>query len=93
MDGMVSILAFCILLSIGLIIAMLLLIWLRKRRKTSMERHNLINIEVNQDNFIAERREFINVEVNRDDFIAEFGEEFEFARSTSVDSGISGCEQ
>ena len=57
------------------------------------ERREFINIEVNQDDFIAERRELINVEVNRDDFIAEFGEEFDFASSNSVDSGIFGCDQ
>ena len=92
-DGMVSFLAICIMLSIGLIIAILLLILLRKICNTSMRRHELINIEVNQDDFIAERRELINVEVNRDDFIAEFGEEFDFASSNSVDSGIFGCDQ
>ena len=74
---MVVVLATCILLSIGLVFGILLLTWLRQLPTIS-----------------TERRELINVEVNLDDFIAEFGEEYvDFIRSSSVDSGIYGCDQ
>ena len=76
-DRMVIILATCILLAVGLVLAILLLTWLRQLPAIS-----------------TERRALMNIEVNLDDFIAEFGEEYvDFVRSSSVDSGIYGCNQ
>ena len=74
---MVIILATCILLSVGLVLAMLLLTWLRQLPTISTERREPINVEVNLDDFIAEFGE----------------EYVDFVRSSSVDSGIYGCGQ
>ena len=92
-DRMVIILATCILLSVGLVLAILLLTWLRQLL-TSTERQELINVEGNLNDLLCMEPELINVGVDLDDFIAEFGEEYvDFVRSSSVDSGMYGCDQ